>query len=91
MKVRWTFTPPNALATDGLGRCHSEVGTPRMDRPAERACHGGQALDLQARAGKAEHRKPDIETIRPQAALVDPSTRGIYTFLYSNRGAKWFW
>ncbi len=40
-------------------------------RPAERARHGRRAPDLQARAGKAERRKPDIETIRPQAALVD--------------------
>ncbi len=60
-------------------------------RPAERACHGGQALDLQARAGKAERRKPDSETIRPQAALVDPSARGINTSLYVNRGARWLW
>ncbi len=45
-------------------------------RPAERARHGRRAPDLQARAGKAARRKPDIETIRPQAALVDPSTRG---------------
>ncbi len=26
VKVRWAFTPPNAQATDGLGRCQSEAG-----------------------------------------------------------------
>ena len=60
-------------------------------RPAERACHGRQAPDLQARAEKAERRKPDTAAIRPKAAPVDPSTRGISASLHVNRGAKWFW
>ncbi len=76
----------------GHGRGEADKGEDPVNlRPAERACHGRQAPDLQARAGKAERRKPDVAAIRPKAALVDPSTRGIHTSLYSNRGAKWFW
>lgn len=41
VKVRWTFIPPSAQATDGLGQCHSEAGTAqRMDSPAERVRQG---------------------------------------------------
>ncbi|MEE9595134.1 MAG: hypothetical protein V3V96_00030 [Acidiferrobacterales bacterium] len=49
MRVQWTVIPPNAQATEGLGRCQSEAGTAeRMDHPAERVRHGWRTPDFQA-------------------------------------------
>ena len=80
-----------ALPLKGAGRGEADKDKGPVDLcPAELACHGWRAPDLQARAGRAKRSKPDTATIRPKAALVDPSTRGIDTSLYSNAGQNGF-
>ena len=82
----------NGLATDGEPRtCKREQGKRSAAQAGVRRRHKEVPSTDPLRQVKSEVPRHLLLCVGAKAALVDPSTRGINTSLYGNRGARWFW